>query len=237
MEFVFKSETDYKKFVDFLASDEVERVSFPEKHKKVLNTNRKIYYLTNASIKQIAKKIAKTDPEGFLEYVKNESFEEVLIWGLVITSLDSLGEQIERLDKWKEVVDCWALVDCLDTKKLKGSLDKDKYFGYFEELCYSEKEFVARLGIIMLMYNYLEDAYINKIYEICENVRCKEYYASMAVAWLISVGFVKHRDKTIDLFERGRLDKFTTNKAISKCRDSFRVSQQDKELLLKFRKK
>ena len=218
MEFVFKSETDYKKFVDFLASDEVERVSFPEKHKKVLNTNRKIYYLTNASIKQIAKKIAKTDPEGFLEYVKNESFEEVLIWGLVITSLDSLGEQIERLDKWKEVVDCWALVDCLDTKKLKGSLDKDKYFGYFEELCYSEKEFVARLGIIMLMYNYLEDA-------------------SMAVAWLISVGFVKHRDKTIDLFERGRLDKFTTNKAISKCRDSFRVSQQDKELLLKFRKK
>ena len=32
-------------------------------------------------------------------------------------------------------------------------------------------------------------------------------------------------------------NKFTINKAISKCRDSFRVSEEDKNLLLKYKSK
>ena len=87
------------------------------------------------------------------------------------------------------------------------------------------------------MKNYFEKQHIDRIYEICENIPCKKYYTEMAVAWLVCEGFVKFRDETLRLLERGRLDSFVTNMAVSKCRDSFRVSSEDKNLLLKFRKK
>ena len=47
---------------------------------------------------------------------------------------------------------------------------------------------------------------------------------------------IYNRDKTLKYLEHNKLNKFTINKAISKCRDSFRISAQDKELLLKYKK-
>ena len=48
---------------------------------------------------------------------------------------------------------------------------------------------------------------------------------------------IKNRNQTLKYLEKHRLNDFTINKTISKCRDSFRVSNEDKELLLKYRKK
>ena len=57
------------------------------------------------------------------------------------------------------------------------------------------------------------------------------YYVKMAVAWAISICFVKFREKTLPLMESSTLDDFTANKAIQKCCESFRVSEADKALL------
>ena len=35
---------------------------------------------------------------------------------------------------------------------------------------------------------------------------------------------------------KNKLNKFTINKAISKCRDSYRVTKEDKEMLLQYKK-
>ena len=128
MVFNFNSKQYYQNFVKYLASNETEKVNFPEKHIKILNTNRKIYFLTAKQTKEIAKKIAKTDPEGYFKYVQNASLEEVLIWGLVITHLDSIERQIAELDKWKDIIDCWVLVDSLEMKKLKSSKLKSRAY-------------------------------------------------------------------------------------------------------------
>ena len=59
----------------------------------------------------------------------------------------------------------------------------------------------------------------------------------MAVAWLLCELMIKQRDKTLVYLNHHNLNKFTINKMISKCRDSFRVSREDKELLLKYKQK
>ena len=59
----------------------------------------------------------------------------------------------------------------------------------------------------------------------------------MAGAWLLCELMIKQRDKTIDYLKHHNLNKFTINKMISKCRDSYRVSNTDKEMLLKYRVK
>ena len=51
----------------------------------------------------------------------------------------------------------------------------------------------------------------------------------MAVAWAISVCFVKYRKLTIEYLNNSNLDNFTYNKALQKIRESNRVSKEDKE--------
>ena len=64
--------------------------------------------------------------------------------------------------------------------------------------------------------------------EACAAVRPNGYYASMAVAWAVSVCFAKYPEKTRPLLAEGRLDDETQNKAIQKIVDSFRVAEWDK---------
>jgi hypothetical protein len=54
-------------------------------------------------------------------------------------------------------------------------------------------------------------------------------------SWLFCECFIKRRDKTIEFLKNHKLNKFTINKGISKCRDSYRVSKEDKEMLMKYR--
>lgn len=61
------------------------------------------------------------------------------------------------------------------------------------------------------------------------------YYIRMAQAWALSVCFVKFTDKTWDIFARRNMEPWVQNKAIQKCRESYRVSREDKELLLSLR--
>ena len=58
----------------------------------------------------------------------------------------------------------------------------------------------------------------------------------MINAWLVCELFIKRREKTLKFLQNNRLNSFTINKAISKCRDSFRVSNADKKMLLDFKK-
>lgn len=46
----------------------------------------------------------------------------------------------------------------------------------------------------------------------------------MALAWGLSVFFVKQRAKTLPLLEQGVFPAAVHNKAIQKCRESYRVS-------------
>ena len=62
-----------------------------------------------------------------------------------------------------------------------------------------------------------------------------EYYVNMAMAWLLCECFIKQKAKTISYLQNHKLNKFTINKMISKCCDSYRVSKEDKEYLKQFR--
>jgi 3-methyladenine DNA glycosylase AlkD len=63
------------------------------------------------------------------------------------------------------------------------------------------------------------------------------YYVNMMNAWIFCECFIKRREKTIAFLKTHKLNKFTINKGISKCRDSFRVSKEDKEMLLGYKVK
>ena len=58
----------------------------------------------------------------------------------------------------------------------------------------------------------------------------------MAVAWAVSICYIKYPEKTYSYLESCKLDNFTFNKAIQKIRESYRVPKEDKENLKKMLK-
>ena len=58
----------------------------------------------------------------------------------------------------------------------------------------------------------------------------------MAQAWLISMMFIKFREKTLDYLKENTLDNWIQNKAIQKIRESTRVSKEDKNFILIFKR-
>ncbi len=235
---LIKSKEDYNNFVNMLyLNAKKESVEHFERHKAIINSPRQIICLSMQYIRNIAKQISAGEPLEYLKFVSGETYEEVLIEGLVISGLKDLDLQIELFDKWKEKIDNWSLCDsvCCSMKILKKSKNKAQYFDYFYNMCFDKKEYVARFGIITILANYVEEEFIDKILNMIKSVSNETFYVQMGLAWLIQVAFVEFRDKTLELIKNKTLCKFVQNKAISKCRDSFRVSAEDKEFLANYR--
>lgn len=105
-----------------------------------------------------------------------------------------------------------------------------------KKMAESKDQWKIRFGLITLMSYYIEKEYLDEIFEMCSKVENKEYYVQMGQAWLVSTLFIKFRDETLEYLKDNSLDKWTQNKAIQKIRESFRVSEEDKELVKSLKK-
>ena len=59
----------------------------------------------------------------------------------------------------------------------------------------------------------------------------------MGIAWLISMCYIKYKDKTLDYLNNNNLDSWTYNKAIQKIIESNRVELDDKNCLRGMKRK
>ena len=90
--------------------------------------------------------------------------------------------------------------------------------------------------IVMMLSHFINDEYIDKVLNISESVDCDKFCVQMAIAWTISVCYVKYKDKTEKFLKNTNLSNFTYNKAIQKILESLRVSKEDKEKLRKMKR-
>ena len=72
--------------------------------------------------------------------------------------------------------------------------------------------------------------------KILEKIENKSYYVQMAVAWAISICLIKFYDKTLAYLKQANLDKFTYNKALQKAIESYRITEEQKQLLREMKK-
>ena len=240
-EISINNEKEYQDYVNIIKSfSKNESVSYLERHKAILNTHQEVIGVAMANIRKLAKQVFKGGYDSFLEIslpktIMSQTYEETLIEGLVIAQIKSTEIQFKYLEKWLPKIDNWATCDST-TSSFKHLKMNDECFPWFYEKCFSSEEFVARFGITIVMNNFLDKKYLDKIFDMCETVKNDAYYVKMAIAWLVSFCFMKYRDETLEFLKKGSLDKFTHNKSISKCRDSYQVSPEDKELLKSLRK-
>ncbi len=189
------------------------------------------------ALRALAKEIVKN--EGWRELLSSPSrglYEEEMLKGLVIGMAKCTPyERLELVKKFVPHIDNWAVCDTFAGGLKVFAKEQEIISPYIEECLKSDGEFTVRFAVCMLMNCFIDDGHIDFVLERLSSVEHRGYYVIMGAAWALSECFIKQREKTLELFQERVLERDIQNKAIQKCRESRRVSDVDKELLLKYK--
>ncbi|MDD4111037.1 MAG: DNA alkylation repair protein [Clostridia bacterium] len=203
---------------------------------RIVNTKLPCLAIQSPIVKKITNEIAKGNFLEFLDLWLWEYFTNTSINGGLICKIKDFELMTKYLIEYANRADNWATCDLLKFKFTEQS--KPQFYVLSQKFIKSKKPFVRRIGMMILFRMIGDEKYIDKILEILNSFENEtEYYVNMVNAWVVAECFTKQREKTLKFLQSHKLNKFTINKAISKCRDSFRVSPEDKEMLLGFKKK
>lgn len=194
-----------------------------------------LYGVRMPKLKLIAKEILREDPEGFLSVCRGTSYEEDMLRGLVLGGLRDADAYERHLREFLPSVSNWAVCDGTAAASKIVGRNLEHFYPMIEELLSATEIYTVRLGYVLLLDYYLTEEYAARVLGHCRASR-GEYYIDMAIAWLISVAYVKFPEQTEELLRENELDVFTQNKAIQKIRESYRVGREDKDRLLMYRR-
>ena len=220
------SKESYQEFINYLKT--IKDVNYQQFQKKIINTKYEILGVRLPVIRKIVKEI--TNPKDFLKFCQNKYYEEVLIKGLVIASLKDFEPYLES---YLLEIDNWAICDSFcNSLKIK---DLDEFLLKIKNYLNSKHEYTVRVGLVLLLNNYVSEKYLKTIFSLTDKINRDEYYINMAISWLIAECFIKYPNLTLPYIKNNHLKAFTQNKTISKIRDSYRVKKEVKEKLLQYR--
>lgn len=189
-------------------------------------------------IKKLAKEYSKKDK--IIDYIKTNNelyYEEIMIKGLLIGYIKVDKDiKFSLLKDFIPKIDNWAVCDSVvnNLKFIKNS--KEETWTFLEEYLKSEEEFYVRFAVVTLMNYFLDEEYIDKVFICIDKIKVDKYYVKMSIAWLISVAYVKFKNKTLNYLKNNSLDNWIYNKALQKIIESYRVSKEEKNMIRNMKK-
>ena len=187
-------------------------------------------------LRKLAQKIAKEDFDTYLINAKNDYYEEIMLQGMVIGYAKINFEQTASyLKSFIPKIYNWAVCDTTVAGLKITKKHKEEMWEFLKQYLKSKKEFELRFAIVMLLDFYITEEYIGEVLKILNTVKHEGYYVKMAVAWAISVAFVKFPERTMELLKNNELDDFTYNKSLQKIIESYRISEETKKKIRKMK--
>ena len=110
-------EVQYNKLINYL--NNIGEEKYKDFNSKLVLTKYKMYGIKVPILRDIAKKISKTNIISFLDIVKSNSYEEVMIEGLVISYIKEVDLCVKYFNKFINKIDNWAICDtCISFMKI-----------------------------------------------------------------------------------------------------------------------
>lgn len=184
-------------------------------------------------IRNLGKELLKTYDFSLLySSIDTHYYEEIMLKGLLIgqskLSVNEIGTYIED---FVPLINNWAVCDSFSAGLKKVKDNKSLLWDYVLKYIVSSKEFEVRFAIDLIINNYIEEEYLSSVFSLFDKIKLKDYYVEMALAWAISFCFIKYYGETIQYFKKAKLSKFVYNKALQKTCESYRVSNERKNVL------
>ena len=180
--------------------------------------------------KKIVKEIGD-DPvvTEFLAELPHRFHEENCLHSAFICRIKDFDECLKEVERFAPYIDNWAVNDGLDPKVF--AKHHEELLPKVQEWIASEKPYVRRLGMHLLMSHFLGEDFRPEYLDLPADLRSGEYYVNMMTAWLFAEALVKQWEAALPYIENRRLDPWTLNKAIQKARESYRITEEQKEYL------
>lgn len=171
--------------------------------------------------------------EELWNQIDEEYYEEIMLKGMIIglSKKENIDVVFNYIKQFVPKINNWAVCDifCAGLKITKKY--KEEMWNFIQTYIRSEKEFEIRFAIVMILDYYIEEDYLKKDFKIFDSITSKDYYVQMAIAWAVSICLIKFYDETVEYLKKCKLDKFTFNKSLQKAIESYRISDEQKQIL------
>lgn len=228
---IFKewNENTYFDFINYLK--EISEEEYKNFHKKLCITKYEILGIRLPILRKLAKEISKTNYIEFFKLCKKKYYEEIMIILLITSQIKEEKEFYKYFKEHIKLIDNWALCDTFCNSIKIVEKYPEKYFKECLKLSLNEKEFISRVGLITILFHFIEEKNLDEIFNILNKIDSNKYYINMAQAWLVCEIYIKHPTEGLKYIKNNNLNKFIHNKSISKIRDSYRIKKEEKEML------
>ena len=211
---------------------EMQDTGYRDFHARLIPTvkKEKIIGIRTPMLRKFAKEFGKTEEsELFLKILPHQYYEENNLHVLLIEQIRDYDKCLEELERFLPHIDNWATCDLLALHMIKKH--RDIFIREVYRWMESDKPYIIRFGISMLMRHYLDvgfkPEYPEKVAAICS----EEYYVNMMRAWYFATALAKQYEKILPFLEEQRMDIWTHNKTIQKSIESYRITKEQKDYL------
>ncbi len=197
---------------------------FSEFSKTLSNSDYNVIGVKNPILRQIIKEHVKDEELRAEEFVLGKYLEiDFLYFGLSLSRLKNVEDQLEFLKKNIRYAKSWAITDTVSTYIKKH--DFAKYYDFFKSMHNTKHTYERRMAYILGLKHY-KDEQILKVLD-CINTN-EEYMVMMAEAWLLATIAIQYPNEIFEFLKRSD-DITLKRKTISKINESFRISDDLKE--------
>ena len=200
-------------------------------------------------LKEFAKEMIKNgESVSFIKELPHQFFDENQLHAFIISENKDYNKCIREISEFLPYIDNWATCDQLSPKVFKKN--KNDLIKHIRMWIKSDKPYVIRFAIGMLMSHYLDEDFDEKYLEMVAKVKFgklkfddkisisdnpDKYYVEMMRAWFFATALAKQYDATLPYIKDKKLNIWTHNKTIGKAVESYRISDKHKEILKKLK--
>ncbi|MCS7463802.1 DNA alkylation repair protein [Paenibacillus doosanensis] len=190
------------------------------------------------ALRILAKQLAKGDWRTYLEQADDTYFEEVMLQGMTIGYVKAEFQEIQSyIARFVPKINNWSVCDSFCSGLKLQQADKHEVWEWVRPYVLMRSEYEIRFGVVMLLNYFMEERYLPEVLLLLDQVRHDGYYAKMAVAWAVSIAYIKQPALTEGYLLNNSLDDFTYNKALQKITESLRIERETKQWIRSLKRK
>ena len=180
--------------IDLIQYKNDEFKSFQEKI--IPDTKYEILGIYSKKFKEIAK-----ENKNNKEFLKEEHhyLEEYMVHALILGYLKDFDELLDELSSFVYKIDNWALCDTLCASLKITIKHMDEMLEFIKK--YNKDGYLKRFFIVMLKCYYVNDLYLDYIFNELDKIDSTDYYINMGAAWLLSECFM-YLSNSLNFLER-----------------------------------
>ncbi|MBR1628043.1 MAG: DNA alkylation repair protein [Lachnospiraceae bacterium] len=182
------------------------------------------------ALRKYAKQLAKHEEiDVFLNALPHPYFDENQLHAFILSEMKDFALCIAEVENFLSYVDNWATCDQMSPKIFKKH--RPQLQESVQKWISSDRTYTIRFAIGMLMEHFLDEDFDPVYLEMVAKVQSEEYYVNMMIAWYFATALAKQYDQAFVYIEEQRLAPWTHNKTIQKAVESYRIRDEQKQLL------